>query len=84
MRGASVGYAFMVSGLTVPTLGAFFWKRSSAAGALAAMLAGGGLTLALLICGTTPFFGLAHSFYGILLSAIVFIPVSLLLPGKTA
>ena len=77
-------YAFMVSGLTVPTLGAFFWKRSSAPGALAAMLAGGGLTLFLLLTGIEPPFGLAASFYGILLSAIVFIPTSLLLPGKTA
>jgi SSS family solute:Na+ symporter len=75
-------YAFMVSGLTIPTLGAFFWKRSSAPGALAAMLAGGGLTLTLLIGGIEPPFGLAASFYGILLSAIVFIPTSLLLPGK--
>jgi SSS family solute:Na+ symporter len=77
-------YAFMVSGLTVPTLGAFFWKRSSAAGARQAMLAGGGLSLVFLIEGLTPPFGLAPSFYGILLSAIVFIPVSLLLPGKKA
>ena len=75
-------YAFMVSGLTVPTLGAFFWKRSSAPGALAAMLAGGGLTLTILLTGFEPPFGLAPSFYGILLSALVFVPVSLLFPGK--
>ncbi len=75
-------YAFMVSGLTIPTLGAFFWKCSSAPGALAAMLAGGGLTLFILLTGIEPPFGLAPSFYGILLSAIVFIPISLLLPGK--
>ncbi|MEA2069648.1 MAG: sodium:solute symporter family protein, partial [Verrucomicrobiota bacterium] len=77
-------YAFMVSGLTVPTLGAFFWKRSSATGALAAMLAGGGLTLTILLTGITPPLGLAASFYGILLSALVFVPVSLLFPGKTS
>lgn len=71
-------YAFMVSGLTVPTLGAFFWKRSSATAALLAMLAGGGLTLTLLILNIDPLFGLAHSFYGIIFSALVFIPVSLL------
>jgi len=72
-----LAYAFMVSGLTVPTLGAFFWKRSTSTGALAAMLAGGGLTLTILLTGFEPPFGLAASFYGILLSAIVFIPVSL-------
>ncbi|MDK2857652.1 MAG: solute:Na+ symporter, family [Verrucomicrobiota bacterium] len=77
-------YAFMVSGLTVPTLGAFFWKKSSASGALAAMLAGGGLTLVLLIGGIEPPRGLAPSFYGILLSALVFIPTSLFLPGKSS
>jgi SSS family solute:Na+ symporter len=71
-------YAFMVSGLTIPTLGAFFWKRSTPAGALAAMFAGGGLTLMILLTGTAPPLGLAPSFYGILLSAIVFVPVSLL------
>ncbi|NQU41492.1 MAG: sodium:solute symporter family protein [Lentisphaerae bacterium] len=77
-------YAFMVSGLTIPTLGAFFWKRSSAPGALAAMLTGGGLTLILLLTGIEPPLGLAPSFYGILLSAIVFVPTSLLFPAKTS
>lgn len=84
LEGILHAYAFMVSGLTVPTLGAFFWKRSSAAGALAAMFAGGGLTLTILLAGITPPLGLAPGFYGILLSAVVFIPVSLYLPGKTS
>jgi solute:Na+ symporter, SSS family len=75
-------YAFMVSGLTVPTLGAFFWKRSTSAGALAAMLAGGGLTLTILLADIAPPFGLAASFYGILLSALVFVPVSLGFPVR--
>ena len=77
-------YAFMVSGLTVPTLGAFFWKRSSSIGALAAMLAGGGLTLTLLLTKIELPLDLAASFYGILLSAIVFVPTSLLFPAKTS
>jgi solute:Na+ symporter, SSS family len=38
-------YAFMVSGLFVPVIGAFWWKRSSSTGALWAMIAGGGTTL---------------------------------------
>lgn len=40
-------YAFMVSGLLVPILGALFWKKSHPKAALAAMLLGGGLTLCL-------------------------------------
>src|SRR5690625_6009104 len=34
-------YSFMVSGLFVPVIGALFWKKSTLAGAMAAMLTGG-------------------------------------------
>jgi SSS family solute:Na+ symporter len=80
-------YAFMVSGLFVPTLGAYFWKKASSAGALAGMLTGGILTLLLL----TKFLTLPDciaklqldaSVYGILSSAITFICVSILWPDK--
>ena len=40
-------YAFMVSGLLVPIVGALFWKRSHPIGALVAMLGGGSFTLLL-------------------------------------
>ncbi|TYP92762.1 solute:Na+ symporter, SSS family [Fodinibius salinus] len=40
-------YAFMVSGLFVPILGALYWPKSSSTGAIAAMILGGGTTLAL-------------------------------------
>lgn len=40
-------YAFMVAGLFIPTIGALYWRKSSAAGALGAMLIGGLLTLSL-------------------------------------
>ena len=78
-------YAFMVSGLFVPTLGAYFWKKASSAGALAGMLTGGILTLLLL----TKVFILPEgmsklkldaSVYGIVFSAITFVCVSLLWP----
>jgi len=78
-------YAFMVSGLFVPTLGAYFWKKASSAGALAGMLTGGILTLLLL----TKVFVLPEgmsklkldaSVYGIVFSAITFVCVSLLWP----
>ena len=77
-------YAFMVSGLFIPTLGAFFWKRGTSAGALAAMLGGGGFTL-LLMTGILKLpewmklDGLDFSIYGILLSAILYMFVSLVI-----
>ncbi|GAB3526993.1 sodium/proline symporter PutP [Pontibacter brevis] len=40
-------YAFMVSGLFVPVLGALFWKRRSSVGAFWAMLTGGVVTVVL-------------------------------------
>lgn len=42
-------YAFMVAGLLVPIIGALYWKRSSPAGAFAAMFIGGALTITLQI-----------------------------------
>ncbi|MDR9365648.1 MAG: sodium:solute symporter family protein [Balneolaceae bacterium] len=38
-------YAFMVSGLFVPIIGALYWERSSSAGAISAMLIGGTTTV---------------------------------------
>jgi len=80
-------YAFMVSGLFAPTLGAYFWKRASSAGALAGMLAGGTLTLLLLtkiltLPANIAQFGLDPSVYGIFLSAVTFVGVSLLFPDQ--
>lgn len=77
-------YAFMVSGLFVPTLGAFFWKRSSAAGALAGMIAGGGATLVMLLGGWAMPLGLDACFYGICISAGAFVGLSLLMPSRAA
>lgn len=84
-----VAYSFMVAGLFVPTLGAYFWKRGSSAGALSAMLTGGTLTI-LLIANVLPFqekidaIGLDAAFYGIILSTIIYVTVSLLFPDKRA
>ena len=80
-------YAFMVAGLFVPTLGAYFWKKSSSIGALAAMLIGGTLTLALLLewlplPQVLADIGLDASAYGIAISAVVFVAGSLLFPDK--
>ena len=80
-------YAFMVSGLFVPTLRAYFWKKASSAGALAGMLSGGILTLLLLTNFLTlpdciAKLQLDASVYGILSSAVTFICVSILWPDK--
>ncbi len=66
-------YAFMVSGLFVPVLGFLFLKKPSAKAAMYAMLLGGGTTLALILTEVTLPFGLDANFFGITLSAIVFI-----------
>lgn len=71
-------YAFMVSGLFVPTVGAYFWKKATSVAAVWAMILGGGTTLVLLFIQDKLPFGLDASFWGILVSAIVFIPVSLM------
>lgn len=83
-------YSFMVSGLFVPTLGAYFWKRASSAGAFSGMLAGGTMTL-LLLTGYVSLpdklekVGFDATLYGLILSAVVFIALSLIYPdGKKA
>jgi len=83
-------YSFMVSGLFIPTLGAYFWRRSSSAGALFGMLTGGTTTL-LLETGAVQLpsglavTGLNPTLYGLVVSAVVFISLSLLRPdsGRT-
>jgi SSS family solute:Na+ symporter len=76
-------YAFLVAGLFVPTLGAYFWRQSTSSGAFWGMICGGSTTLALLISGAAPPLGLDPSFWGILASALVFVPVSILTSEET-
>ncbi len=78
-------YAFMVSGLVAPTLGALFWKRASSTGALISMIGGGGLTLCLLLKlfplpEALRITGLDSAAYGLGLSAVLMVAVSLLWP----
>lgn len=77
-------YAFMVSGLFVPVLGAFFTKRGSATAAFWAMLFGGGTTLMLTITSLSLPFGLDPNIFGITASAVIFILFSYLFPGRRA
>jgi len=73
-------YSFLVAGLFVPTLGAYFWPQATGTGAFWGMLTGGGTTLVILITGFAPPLGLDASFWGILVSALFFIPISLATP----
>lgn len=66
-------YAFMVSGLFVPVMGFLFLKKPSAKAAMYSMLFGGGTTLTLILTEVTLPFGLDANFFGISVSAIVFI-----------
>jgi SSS family solute:Na+ symporter len=79
-------YAFMVSGLFIPTLGAYFWKRGSSAGAVAGMLAGGILTLLLLTNVLSLPQGLADlgidaTLYGIIASGVFYVLFSYWMPS---
>ncbi len=75
-------YAFMVSGLFIPVLGAFFWKKSSATAAFSAMLAGGLTTLFLNIIDINLPFNLDPNIFGISTSFVVFVSFSYLFPSQ--
>ncbi|MBD3296892.1 MAG: sodium:solute symporter family protein [Candidatus Omnitrophica bacterium] len=80
-------YGFMVSGLFVPTLGAYFWKRSGRSGAFWGMLAGGSVFLLLKLDimampGFVKTSGLHPSLFGMLASALVFVALSIIKPDR--
>ena len=75
-------YAFMVSGLFVPVLGALFWQGSSPLAAFWAMLAGGGVTLILILAEVSLPYLLDPIVFGMLASFFVFAGLNILLPGK--
>lgn len=68
-------YAFMVSGLFVPVLGALFLKKPSSKAAIYSMLSGGGITLLLILTEIELPMGLDAIFFGISFSALVFISI---------
>jgi len=68
----------MVSGLFIPVIGAFFWKRSSSTAALWSMLLGGGTTIFLIASGISLPLGLDANIYGISISALTFVIISFL------
>ena len=82
-------YAFMVSGLFIPTLGAYFWKKASSTGAILGMIFGGSFTMVLLILeksGRSPAWfdtiGLDAAIYGIVVSFLTFVAGSLIFKNK--
>ncbi|MCB9294079.1 MAG: sodium:solute symporter family protein [Lewinellaceae bacterium] len=77
-----LSYAFMVSGLFVPVIGAMYWKRSTPAAAFWAMLLGGGTTMALILLDQPLPFGLDANIAGISISAFSFIILSYLTPPE--
>ncbi len=77
-------YAFMVSGLFVPIIGALYWPKSSATGAIGAMILGGGTTVSLEVFVQQLPAGLDANVFGISVSAIVFILLSLAFPDQSA
>jgi SSS family solute:Na+ symporter len=75
-------YAFMVSGLLVPIIGAFYWKKASSTGAFWSMLGGGSTTLVLIFMKTKLPFGLDPNIFGITVSLILFILLTLIFPSE--
>jgi SSS family solute:Na+ symporter len=73
-----------VSGLLVPVIGAFFWRRSTALGAFWAMLLGGGTTAGLVLLDISLPLGLDANIAGITMSALAFIILSLAFPTQKA
>ncbi|MCA6078729.1 sodium:solute symporter family protein [Fulvivirga sedimenti] len=70
-------YAFMVSGLFIPVIGALFMKRPSSLAAFMAMLTGGSITLVLILSGMSLPFGLDANIFGISAALAIFIIISI-------
>ncbi|WP_017730417.1 sodium:solute symporter family protein [Nafulsella turpanensis] len=75
-------YAFMVSGLFIPVLGALFWPKASSLAAFWAMLAGGSVTLGLIVAATTLPYNLDPIIFGMLASLLVFLVLGTLFPRR--
>lgn len=74
---ASAGLLVMVP----PLIGAFFWKRGTAAGLITAIVVAGSIVLALEYTGTM-FLGQGSGVWGLLVSTVLFVGVSLVTKPK--
>ncbi|MEZ5199716.1 MAG: sodium:solute symporter family protein [Bacteroidales bacterium] len=72
-------YAFMVSGLFIPVIGALYLKNRSSFAALVSMVSGGGLTVFLIILDLPLPLQLDANVFGISISAITFFTLNKLL-----
>ena len=81
-----LSYAFMVSGLFIPVIGGLYWPKATATAAFWSMLAGGGLTLALVVLKVSLPFGLDANVAGITASLVTLVVLSYLtyVPGGEA
>ncbi|MCB0488120.1 MAG: sodium:solute symporter family protein [Cyclobacteriaceae bacterium] len=66
-------YGFMVSGLLVPTLVAYFSKKTDAVAAGVSMVGGGSFTLISILAKVSLPFGLDPTVYGLTLSALLYL-----------
>lgn len=65
-------YGFMVSGLLVPTLIAYFSKKTDATAAMVSMMGGGGFTLIAILAKISLPMGLDPTVFGLTLSAVLY------------
>src|SRR5215210_6365215 len=74
----TVAYDLLSGALFVPIVGALFWRRATAAGALASMAAGSAVVVIFMI--VDGLFANTPIIWGLLVSLVVFVVVSLLTP----
>lgn len=70
-------YSFMVSGLLVPTMAAYFLKRKDSTAALVSMISGGSTTVVMKVFEITLPFGLDQTIAGIAISAAAYFLLSI-------
>ncbi|WPP50530.1 sodium:solute symporter family protein [Catalinimonas niigatensis] len=78
-------YAFLVSGLLIPILGALFWKRGNSIAAFSSMLTGGIVTVgvSLIVPAEQMPLGLDGNVFGILSALLIFVTLSFVVPSNT-
>ncbi len=74
----TVAYDLLTGALFVPIVGGLFWRRATAAGALASMVVSSVVVVALM--ATRGLFSNDPIIYGMLVSLVIFVVVSLLTP----
>jgi solute:Na+ symporter, SSS family len=74
----TVAYDLLSGALFVPIVGALFWRRATAAGALVSMVVSSVVVVALM--ATRGLFSNDPIIYGMLVSLVIFVAVSLLTP----